>query len=562
LAKIVRLEIENFRGIKSLDWSLPDTNFVCLVGRGDTRKSTILDAIRLVFFPTWNPSFDEIDFFNCETDKTIKIRATICSLPAEFLSQAKYGNYLRGWDPETKTLHDEADDALSDALTVELRIDKALEPKWKVITDRHSDDKSFSAGDRVRLRATYIGVYADRHLSWAKNSALSDLTDTDNISELLSGAAATARNALDEKRDTDLSNFDAAAGKVEAVAKDLGVPVLSSFKAHLDATSVNIQVGGLTLHDGDLPLRKLGLGSRRMLTSGIQKAGLDNPHITLIDEFEYGLEPHRISRLLKYLKNDTAGQYFITTHSPVVLRELTIAELFVVHSHEGAIEIVEAAQPALAGSIQGKIRKGAEAFLSRKVIVCEGATEVGLCKGFDSYWIDQGKESFSFQGVAMFDAGGGSNVRATAEAIRSLGYDVSVIVDTDDHFTQADADALTGIDVTVAMWEGGLTIEQFAFAHLPWDYVIASVRLAHSSRGQSIMDQVRAALGHEPGDIETWEESAALRAAIGNAAKGENGWFKRQDRGEEWALAISGALELDNPLRAKIQVIRSWIDNA
>ena len=42
---------------------------------------------------------------------------------------------------------------------------------------------------------------------------------------------------------------------------------------------------------------------------------LREPHITLFDEVELGLEPHRIARLLKHLKDDVTGQYFLTTHS-------------------------------------------------------------------------------------------------------------------------------------------------------------------------------------------------------------------------------------------------------
>lgn len=61
-----------------------------------------------------------------------------------------------------------------------------------------------------------------------------------------------------------------------------------------------------------------------MLLCGIQKMGLEEGHITLFDEVEFGLEPHRISRLLKHVREDKKGQYFLTTHSPVVLRELTI----------------------------------------------------------------------------------------------------------------------------------------------------------------------------------------------------------------------------------------------
>lgn len=107
---------------------------------------------------------------------------------------------------------------------------------------------------------------------------------------LLANASRTARTSLDADRPATLKNFDAAAIKSQAIAKLLGVPVLDAYKAHLDLASINLKVGGLALHDGEIPLRQLGLGSRRMLQCGIQRAGLEEGHITLFDELEFGLE--------------------------------------------------------------------------------------------------------------------------------------------------------------------------------------------------------------------------------------------------------------------------------
>lgn len=46
--RISRLSIENFRGIKRLDWTLPaDQRLITLIGPGDSGKSTILESIHL-----------------------------------------------------------------------------------------------------------------------------------------------------------------------------------------------------------------------------------------------------------------------------------------------------------------------------------------------------------------------------------------------------------------------------------------------------------------------------------------------------------------------------------
>jgi predicted ATPase len=52
-----------------------------------------------------------------------------------------------------------------------------------------------------------------------------------------------------------------------------------------------------------------------------------------MDELEYGLEPHRIIRLLGSIgakEKDAPLQAFVTTHSPVALQELSAGQLMVV----------------------------------------------------------------------------------------------------------------------------------------------------------------------------------------------------------------------------------------
>ncbi len=49
--RIRHVSIRNFRGIRELDWAIPDAKIVCLIGRGDSAKSTILEALRRVFHP-------------------------------------------------------------------------------------------------------------------------------------------------------------------------------------------------------------------------------------------------------------------------------------------------------------------------------------------------------------------------------------------------------------------------------------------------------------------------------------------------------------------------------
>src|SRR5664280_2597565 len=115
--KIRKLIIKYFRGIKELDWNLPIGDIFCLIGKGDSSKSTILDGIRYAFYPHWNLSLSDSDFHQCKTDNPIVIEVTIGELTEEFCSLNKYGHYLRGWCAQTLTLSDEPDDHLEKVLT-------------------------------------------------------------------------------------------------------------------------------------------------------------------------------------------------------------------------------------------------------------------------------------------------------------------------------------------------------------------------------------------------------------------------------------------------------------
>jgi ABC-type multidrug transport system ATPase subunit len=542
--KIRKIAIKNFRGVKELDWNLPKADIFCLIGKGDSSKSTILDAIRYAFHPHWNLTLSDSDFHQCKVAESIVIEVTIGDLTEEFCSLDKYGHYLRGWDTAALKLTDEPEDHLESVLTVRLTVDKDLEPKWVVICDRHPDGVPFKQGDRNKVSVGLIGAYSEKQLSWATGTALAKLTEAQSLNELLANASRTARASLDTDRPVSLKNFDAAAEQSQDIAKQLGVPVADAYKAHLDLAAINLKVGGLALHDGDIPLRQLGLGSRRMLLCGIQKMGLEDGHITLFDEVEVGLEPHRITRLIKHIREDKRGQYFLTTHSPTVLRELTFKELYVVHSKGGSVQIVSAAKDGLEElGVQGKIRSSAEAFLAKKVVVCEGATEVGFVRGFDDHQVSKGKDPLSYHGVELLDARGAKNVKGLAKAIKALGYDVTVLADADspENFSVDDEAELVKLGVPVVAWDQKLSLEERAMQDLPWVAVLASVQLAQTEFAYPVRDQVYSKLTAKielAQEVEKWPESKNLRVAIGLAAK-KCEWFKNISKGDRWFSVIS-----------------------
>jgi hypothetical protein len=553
-----------------MDWPLPDKALLCLIGRGDSTKSTVLEALRRVFYSQWNLAFDDADFYRCAPTNRINIEVVLGEIPNEFRDLESYGHWLCGWNGTTLCRNDEPGEGLEDALRIRLSVGNDLEPSWRVIKHDEDEGVSFKPTDRAKAAVSLFGAVSDRHLTWSRGSLLAQLTEAENLALSLAEAGRSAKAALEARREQNLTSFDAVAKIAEATARSLGVNVASSYKAHLDSDAISVHIGGLALHDGDMPLRQLGLGSKRMLTTGLQKQALRTPHITLFDEVEIGLEPHRIARLVEHLKADTTGQYFLTTHSPVVLREFTIDDLHIVHSRNGNTEIVAANKPAIADCIQGKIRIGAEAFLAPKIIVCEGATEVGFLRGLDDHWIAKGKNSFAYNGIALFDANGANKIKEIADSLRQLSYDVAVLADSDApaQFSDADADILRGNGVTVTKWDDAKSIEDRVFADLPWAGVTASFEAACDIRGdrEVVLNQIQTPYGAGfDRNHAAWNDSPQLRAAFGIAAKNSD-WFKRQNWAQEWVNCIRG--HLDDPaisntdLIRKLNQLRVWIDRA
>ena len=568
--RIRHLSVRNFRGIRELDWTIPDQNLLCLIGPGDSTKSTILEALRRVFHPQWNLSFDDADFHLCDPANPITIDAILGDLPDAFRDLEKYGHWLCGWDARALARSDDPGDGLEDALRVRLTVADDLEPEWSVIKNDADEAVPFKVSDRAKVAVSLIGAVSDRHLTWSRGSILSQLTEPENITSSLADAARAAKAALEVRRAHDLTEFDKVATTAEDTAHTLGVNVAASYRAHLDSDALNVRIAGLTLHDGDMPLRQLGLGSKRMLATGLQKQALRAPHITLFDEVEVGLEPHRIARLLQHLKEDATGRYFLTTHSPVVLRELTVADLHIVHCDHGSINVMAAAEPSIADSVQGKIRAGAEAFFAPKIVLCEGATEVGFLRGLDNHWIEfENKNSFSYRGVALFDAKGASKIKGIAETLQALGYNVAIVADSDepDHFSDEDAETLRNSGITVVKWGDALSIEERVFTDLPWPGVMSSFDAVRSiwNDDAHLLDQVKTQFGQGfDRDFAAWTDTPQLRMALGETAKTSD-WFKRQSWGREWAAAISAYLGddaiRDSDLVRQLSSLRGWIDN-
>ncbi len=466
---IVALSIKNFRGVRELQWH-PNQGVNTLIGPGDSCKTTILDAIDLLLAERQNVTFDDLDFYEANPANAIRIIACIASLPTEYLREDRYGLYLSGWNPTTLSWRSEPAESsgVDPVLTLELVVDETLEPAWSIYLGSAPDDKSKRVrfADRKEMAPARLGAYADRHLSWGRGSALQRVgAHPERLPAQLNELLRSARDTFAAKGAATFSDI------IEAVSPDikaLGVQVRDKLTANLDHTSFSMNASGVALHDGNVPFRCMGTGSARLAVAALQSTESAQRQFLLVDEIEYGLEPHRISLLVSHLRKrvEASGQVFLTTHSTSVLREVRFGEVFVCRRDAtGKVEVKPSAATATA-PLEAKryVRDLGEALLTRSVLVCEGQTEVALLKGYG----EGTKKYFQQFGATAID-GGGASAPAVAIHFASLGYRTALLTDSDTQIPPAIVASLKGKNIFHFEWGDGRCTEEELFMGTPQD---------------------------------------------------------------------------------------------
>ena len=166
MARIRHIAIENFRGIKASSW-LPSAGINCLIGPGDSGKSSILDAVDFCLGARRNIQFTDADFHRLDVEKPIRISVTIGELDDGLKSFDAYGMYLRGFNAQSGKIEDEPEES---AETSYGKADRPERLGTVMVTGIGAcrsprADAKFSWGDRVRLAPTRLGAMADYHLA-------------------------------------------------------------------------------------------------------------------------------------------------------------------------------------------------------------------------------------------------------------------------------------------------------------------------------------------------------------------------------------------------------------
>ena len=545
-----RLKIDNFRGLEHFDWRIPSgKKLICLIGPGDSGKTTILDAISWLLGDRWSLPINVFDFH--DDAKPIVIDGILTDLPAELLSIQSWGLFLCGVD-EASDDRGEPADGLIEGVHIRLTIDETFEPTWELIRDGFEEGKQVRASERAKLGVAKLDDKVDSHLRWSNTSALSKVTkEAGGAKTALREATRAARDAM---RGMKLSpELTSALSSVKDHAQSIGAKQFDRLRPGIDLS--NGQYGGVSLHSGDIPLSSYGLGTKRLTALSIQRSSASTKSTFLIDELESGLEPHRTIGLLETFRRDQlVSQAIMTTHSQTVVESCTAGELAIMVQTE---EIHEAR--FVPEELEYLHRSNPSPCLSRRIIVVEGSTEEGLMRELflreDEARRASGGVTSPALGVSLCNGNGGSNSCKKAEAFAAMGYDACLVVDSDDKATNAKVDKVRAMGVPVLQWADGSDVELALLRILKKAEIVGLLNAVVNEEIVSIVtmckdfEETGTNTGGDPLLLESWDgyEDGEIREAVHRACtrkKNGNaiGWFKTVRHGAFLGTWLSDTL--------------------
>jgi putative ATP-dependent endonuclease of OLD family len=545
---IRQVTLRRFKRFDEFTW-YPNPGINCLVGPGDTGKTTILDAIARAISAAPATAAAEHDYSGRRTEDGFEIELCVGDLPPE-LKGAFRPPALWGWQGPDKELLTAPIAGADAVLRILVRGTADLETEHRVLSP--DEQELYLSADRRRLFGLCrVGEMrgSSREFRMARGSLLERTLGREDVR----GAAALAVRAasdhleLPQEVETRLETLGAHLTREGITTADLTLEVLSPPGQSL--------LGLLGLAVGPrgeaIALASAGQGAQRLASFVLARElavarQLSGTPLVVMDELELGLEPYRRRLLVQQLRRllGARGQAFLTTHSSTVLAELRIDE---VHRLDWpAVE--ETPRPRatrLDGALQKAMHQDAESLLCRLPIVYEGPTEQRVVHALLEQLAGADGVSLAALGVHAVDGGGQPHAFKVIDAYRDAGFELGMFLDNEAKdsgkrekragYPEVVAGAWTERSCTEEALADGLSFEQL-------DELLAvgdpdAHRLAEGRR-----KQLCAVIGEGPErGVQALREhyaDDAVRNAWGRAAH-EHKWFKPRAHGEalaEWLL--------------------------
>jgi len=464
--RIVRVHIENFRGIRLADIHFEGTTV--LLGDNNTGKSTVFEAIELAIGAdrlARNQAIDEHDFYGGaylgrDEQPAPKIVIEVIIAFLDPLQCERFRNNLEFWRLSDRTLIGEggaADAAQPGAVpAVRIRFEGAYDADSDEFTAKtwfavpRQDDglptSECRSGHKrefgfLHLRALRTG---SRALSMERGSLLDVILKTYEVRTRM------WENLLDRLRGLDVIGVsDPEFGKILDAIRDAMreiVPGEWADAPHLRVSELTREdlrrvlksflATGVSGHAA--PFQHQGSGTVNALVLamlGLIAERRRGRVIFAMEEPELSLPPHVQQRVVDKVRG-LASQALFTSHSPYVIEQFKPEQMTVMRRDRSGL--LTAASVVLPANLKLKIfRDGfrtrfCEALLARRVLVVEGKTEFvaysAVARRAAERAPDQYKRLDSL-GWVPFDAGGQTSVASFAAFFRGLGKTVATIFD-------------------------------------------------------------------------------------------------------------------------------------
>lgn len=563
--KVRFVRILNFRGIAECKCFFPDeAKFVCLIGAGDSGKTTFLEALYWLLAERWSLPVTYSDFNDAE--KPIEISAAITHIPDAFKELGCHGLHLCGINQDG-VVSGEPGDGIEDCVCVRLSVDcNTYEPCWEVYRD--AEAWKLTSGDRAKLGVFKLDEQSNLHLKWGGSSALGKLSKQEtDLKPFTLHIAEISRSALRECNvPRDMS---ALLNRVKYQAATYGSTPYGEMGIGLDERAI-LSKGIIALCSDNVPISSYGLGSRRLSSIAVQRLAAAGKGTLLIDEIETALEPHRIKSLIHLLRSDEdIEQVFATSHSNAVVEFCECDELFVCVSEGGKLMIRPVPE-----TMAALHRAAPSSFLAYRIIVVEGQTEEGLLLGLLERRDRARKEGNKFVsacfGVAICQGQGGASSCDRARDFASLGYRVALLCDSDAGTPVDKVEEARSSGVSIFRWKGMHCTETASISQMSAESVKRFTWTAVDEAGMSensvlhTLKKVGLSAACKSLTEINWNgvDIDVLREMVGAAAVAKTGksggWFKSIQGG----MALAGLLdEVCSQDRAQVSDFFDVIDN-
>jgi putative ATP-dependent endonuclease of OLD family len=537
---IYHLVIERFRGIKALSWR-PAKGVNVILGGGDVGKTTILDAIALLFSPTNPTLLSDTDYHARDENAGFIIEAVVALPPLIGINNQIKPSWPWDWNgSEAVVPNTEGEGIATNEPVYRMRVrgTEDLELAYEIVQpDGNPDSLAVVLRRAIGLVRLSGDDRNDRDLRLVQGSALDRLLSDKGLRSRLASELAKndVKGELTEDAKEVLKALDLAF-RERRLPEGLDLAITGS-----QGLSIAALIGLTAKRDGvQLPLASWGAGTRRIAALTIAEQNQGEAPITVVDEIERGLEPYRQRLLMEKLQTGKS-QVFVTTHSPSAISAASNASLWYV-DRTGKIGSLDSTKIA-------RHRKGdPETFFSRLTVVAEGATEFGFVTTLLEKALDSPLEEYA---IHISDGGGHETTLGLLEALAAGGLCFGGFADDEGKHPTRWEKVANCLDKLLFRWASG-NIENNIIGALPDDKLEALLIDPAGEKTGMRLRTLADRLNIQEKEFETLKTKAGvgLRALMLGAASGtvpdDKTLEKKQYQAHSriWFKTVSGGREL------------------